>query len=41
MLANEFIRLPFQFIDDHPRDTPRWGTAHKDFMRRYYRRNIA
>ena len=40
MLANEFIRLPFQFSDDQPPGTPSWGKAHKDFMRRYYRRNI-
>ncbi|MGD8898022.1 MAG: GMC family oxidoreductase [Acidobacteriota bacterium] len=41
MLANEFIRLPIQFVNDLPRDTPRWGSAHKDAMRRYYRHNIA
>jgi choline dehydrogenase-like flavoprotein len=41
MLANEFIRLPVQFINDLPRETPRWGKAHKDAMRRYYRHNIA
>jgi choline dehydrogenase-like flavoprotein len=40
MLANEFIRLPYQFSDDQPPGTPSWGKAHKDFMRRYYRRNI-
>jgi len=40
MLANEFIRLPFQFADDQPPGTPSWGKAHKDFMRQYYRRNI-
>ena len=37
MLANEFIRLPFQFTNDQPPGTPSWGKAHKDFMRRYYR----
>jgi choline dehydrogenase-like flavoprotein len=41
MLANEFIRLPFQFSDDQPPGTPSWGKAHKDFMRRYYRRHIS
>ena len=41
MLANEFIRLPFQFSDDQPPGTPSWGRAHKDFMRRYYRRHIS
>ena len=40
MLANEFIRLPFQFSSQQPPGTPSWGKAHKDFMRRYYRRNI-
>lgn len=40
MLANEFIRLPIQFVNSQPPGTPSWGKAHKDFMRRYYRRNI-
>ena len=40
MLANDFIRLPIQFVDEQPPGTPSWGKAHKDFMRRYYRRNI-
>jgi choline dehydrogenase-like flavoprotein len=40
MLANEFIRLPVQFVNSQPPGTPSWGKAHKDFMRRYYRRNI-
>ena len=40
MLANEFIRLPFQFSNDQPPGTPSWGKAHKDFMRHYYRRNM-
>jgi choline dehydrogenase-like flavoprotein len=37
MLCNEFIRLPYQFLGFLPRDVPRWGEKHKDFMRRYYR----
>ena len=41
MLANEFIRLPYQFVGMLPPDVPKWGPAHKDFMRRYYRRAIA
>ena len=40
MLANEFIRLPIQFVGASPPGTPRWGREHKDFMRRHYRRNI-
>jgi choline dehydrogenase-like flavoprotein len=41
MLANEFIRLPIQFVHSQPPGTPSWGKAHKDFMRRGYRRHIA
>jgi choline dehydrogenase-like flavoprotein len=41
MLANEFIRLPYQFVGMLPPEVPKWGPAHKDFMRRYYRRAIA
>ncbi|MFN7998578.1 MAG: GMC family oxidoreductase [Bryobacteraceae bacterium] len=41
MLANEFIRLPYQFVGMLPPDVPKWGQAHKDFMRTYYRRAIA
>jgi choline dehydrogenase-like flavoprotein len=41
MLANEFIRLPIQALGSLPPGTPRWGQAHKDAMRRYYRRTIA
>lgn len=41
MLCNEFIRLPIQFIGVRPPNAPRWGKAHKDFMRSFYRRTIA
>ena len=40
MLANEFIRLPFLFSGVAPPGAPTWGQAHKEFMRRNYRRNI-
>ena len=40
MLANEFIRLPYQFIGQVPRCMPRWGKAHKDFMRKGYTHSI-
>ncbi len=40
MLANDFIRLPIQLTDQQPSGTPSWGKGHKDFMRRFYRRNI-
>lgn len=41
MLCNEFIRLPIQFIGVRPPNAARWGKAHKDFMRSFYRRTIA
>ena len=34
MLANEFIRLPYQFVEAAPPWVPPWGAEHKDFMRR-------
>jgi choline dehydrogenase-like flavoprotein len=40
MLANEFIRLPIHFTSVVPPGMPRWGQAHKDYMRRFYRRSI-
>jgi choline dehydrogenase-like flavoprotein len=40
MLANEFIRLPYQFVGRRPPGAPRWGPAHKEFMRQWYRRSI-
>ncbi|MFZ0864469.1 MAG: GMC family oxidoreductase [Candidatus Sulfotelmatobacter sp.] len=40
LLANEFIRLPYQFAGLRGPGVPRWGSAHKDFMRRFYRRSI-
>jgi choline dehydrogenase-like flavoprotein len=40
MLANEFIRLPIQFLGQVPASVPRWGAAHKDWMRNAYRRNV-
>jgi choline dehydrogenase-like flavoprotein len=41
MLANEFIRLPVQFLGMRPPWVPRWGLGHKEFMRDYYRRTIS
>ena len=38
MLANEFIRLPYLFSGVRPPGEPRWGKAHKDFQRRYFKR---
>src|SRR4249920_264737 len=31
MLANEFIRLPYQFVSAIPPGVPQWGQGHKDF----------
>lgn len=41
MLCNEFIRLPYLFSNLRPPGAPRWGKAHKDFQRQFYRRNAA
>jgi len=40
MLANEFIRLPYQFVGKVPRFVKPWGREHKEFMRKWYRRMI-
>ena len=40
LLANEFIRLPYQFVGMRPPDVPGWGKAHKDYMRKFFRRCI-
>ena len=40
MLANEFIRLPYQFMAQVPPWIPAWGPQHKDFVRKAYRRTI-
>jgi choline dehydrogenase-like flavoprotein len=40
LLANEFIRLPYQFLSRLPPGTPRWGKAHKDAMRQFYQNTI-
>ena len=40
MLANEFIRLPYQFVQQLPDTVSAWGPKHKDFMRKWYRRSM-
>jgi len=40
MLANEFIRLPYQFMAQAPPWIPRWGTEHKAWVRAAFRRTI-
>jgi len=41
MLCNEFIRLPIQFASLSSPGVPRWGAAHKDFMRKCFNRTVA
>jgi len=41
MIANEFIRLPYQFVQQVPRFVPRWGKEHKQYMRQWYRRTLS
>jgi choline dehydrogenase-like flavoprotein len=40
MLANEFIRLPYQFLGQVPPWIAGWGKEHKDFVRSAYRKTI-
>jgi len=41
MLANEFIRLPYQFLALVPPWISGWGNEHKEFVANAYRRTIA
>ncbi|HMK38707.1 MAG TPA: GMC family oxidoreductase [Bacteroidota bacterium] len=40
ILANEFTRLPYLFSNVRPPGSPMWGKEHKDFQRKYFRRNV-
>ncbi len=40
MLANEFIRLPYQFSRARPANAARWGKAHKDYQRQFFKRSM-
>ena len=40
MLSNEFIRLPYQFMNQVPAWVPSWGLEHKEFVRTAYRRTV-
>src|SRR5208283_4234101 len=40
VLCNEFIRLPIHFTNMIPPDLPRWGAAHKEYMRKFYKRSV-
>ena len=39
ILANEFTRLPYFFAGIRPPGSPKWGKAHKEFQRNYFKRN--
>ena len=39
-LCNEFIRQPYLFCNQRPPGEARWGKAHKDFQRRYFKRLV-
>ena len=41
MLANEFIRLPYQFMAQVPAWVAEWGQEHKEFVRSAFKRTIA
>ena len=41
LLGNDFIRLPYLFSKNlRPPDAPRWGLAHKEFQRTYFKRSM-
>ena len=40
MLANEFIRLPYQLVELAPFYVPRWGAEHKEWMRNAFKRTV-
>ena len=41
MLANEFIRMPYLFARSvRPPGAPKWGKAHKDWQRTWYKRSM-
>ncbi len=39
-LCNQFLCLPYAFTKRRPPGAPRWGKAHKDFQRRYFKQFI-
>jgi choline dehydrogenase-like flavoprotein len=40
-LCNEFIRPPYAFSGQRPSGEARWGKAHKDYQRQYFKRNAS
>jgi len=41
VICNQFIHPPYAFSAMRPPDEPRWGKAHKDYQRRFFKRLIA
>jgi choline dehydrogenase-like flavoprotein len=39
-LCNEFTRPPYAFANARPPGSPRWGQAHKDYQRQFFRRSV-
>jgi choline dehydrogenase-like flavoprotein len=39
ILANEFTRLPYFFTGVRPPGAPAWGKGHKEFQKKYFKRN--
>ena len=39
ILANEFTRLPYFFTNIRPPGSPTWGKSHKEFQKKYFKRN--
>jgi choline dehydrogenase-like flavoprotein len=40
LLTNEFLRLPYHFANMTAPGVPRWGHAHKEYVRQFYRRHM-
>jgi choline dehydrogenase-like flavoprotein len=40
LLANEFIRLPIEFVGHNPPAAKDWGREHKNFVRQWFKRSI-
>lgn len=38
LLANEFIRMPYQFSEIRPKGEPYWGLKHKEFQRNNFKK---
>ena len=41
VICNQFIRPPYAFSGQHAPGEPRWGKAHKDYQRRYFKRTVS